>query len=452
MRKKLNLVILFISLIFLSFCKEEASINEPVIETPEIELNDSEKEIVTELNKFITLLKSTTPSLDNSDLTVFDQFADATVIGVGEATHGTKEFFQMKHRLFKYFVENHGFKIFGFEADMAECIYIDRFITKGIGTIDEVMRKMHFWTWRTEEVKNLILWMRDYNSGKSEAGQIHLIGVDCQFVNYNKPLIEEYLNTYDNNYPSYIKPILIQINNITYQQGSLIDAAQYETLQKKCDSVYTYFETNKSKLIANSGKFEYDIISRLIVQSKQFLDVVTKKSFNYRDLYMAENTLWLTTLLGNRTQVMSWAHNAHVAKNPAYSTGSQGYHLSQELGTNYKVIGFSFNQGSFQAVNYDTTTKQYTGLVQHNIEQLPLRESFNYIFHAASPKDFILIHSKVPASNPLYAWLNSSRKFMMVGAVYSSVLANNYYSNCTLKLAYDAVIHIQKTNSAVAYK
>jgi erythromycin esterase len=448
MQTKLSFLFLVFLFIAVS-CKEEI-VNESIVDETPIDLTANEKEIVKELNSFVTPLKGTSPELDNSDINILNQFGSATVIGLGEATHGTKEFFQMKHRLFKYFVEQHGFRIFGFEADMGECIYIDRFITKGIGTVQQAMAKMHFWTWKTEEVKDLIIWMKNYNSGKSESNQIHLLGVDCQFVTFNQLLIEDYLNNNGVSIPSNVKMILNEVTNIGKQAEITINTKN--TLKEKCDTVKMFFETNKSVLISKSGQFEYDIIFRLTEQARQYLDVLVETSFNYRDQYMAENTVWLTTLLGNKTKVVSWAHNGHLAKDSRYGTGSQGYYLSQNLGVDYKVIGFSFNIGSFQAVNYNSSTGQYTGLIEHTIDQLPLRDSYNYVFHAVNPKDFMLVSSAIPDFLQLYSWYNSERKFMSIGAVYNIGSYSNYYYLYNLMNVFDAIIHIQKTTKAVAFK
>ncbi len=432
--------------LFIISCSDE-TITEP--ETQQHELNEYEEDVLAELNKFITPLAGTSPSLTESDLAVFDQLASAQVIGLGEATHGTKEFFDMKHRIFRYLVENHGYQIFGFEADMGECIYIDRFITKGIGSLDEVMKKMHFWTWRTLEVRDLILWMKEYNQGKNDQDQIHLLGVDCQFATYNKALIEEYLDNYDTESPDYITTILSEINSMTYQQRDSIDSEQKILLQVKCDSVYNYFETNSVSLIAKSGDFEYKLIVRLIEQSKQFLDVITDGSNTYRDFYMAKNTIWLTTLLNGYTKVVSWAHNGHINKDPRYNP--QGNFLSQELDSDYKAIGFSFNQGTFQAVKYNRNTNNFSGLMQHNITKTPPRESYNYLFYATIPEDFILIFSNIPKSNSLHTWLNTEHKFISIGALYNIDDYESYYYNMNLYLIFDAIIHIENTTSAIKY-
>ncbi len=453
MRKaKANLLIYFFILLIFNSCKDDPSPVENEIVLPSIELNQEEKALVDELNKYISPINGFAPSTNNSDLEVLDKFAGTKVIGLGEATHGTKEFFQMKHRIFKYFVEKHGYKIFAFEADMGECIYIDRFITQGIGSINEVMKKMHFWTWRTEEVKDLILWMAQYNMGKSEANKIHFLGVDCQYVTYNKELIEEYLKKYDNQYPAFISSILTEVGSITYEKGASLEYNYRESLYRKYDSVYTYFLNMKSKLVSKSGEFEYNIISQLVKQGKQRLEVISNTTYGYRDLYMAQNTEWLSNLFGASTKIVAWAHNGHVGKNSLYSySGSQGYHLKTSLNEDYKVIGFSFNMGSFQAINYDVNTKKYTGLIIHDIKILPPRESSNYIFYAANPKNFILVNSVIPTTNKLFSWLNTNRNFQSIGAVYYIAGFTNYFYSHNLFTTFDAIIHIQSTTAAIPF-
>ena len=68
---------------------------------------------VHELDSLIHPLSGASPELNHDDLQPLSYLGSSRIVGLGEATHGTKEFFQLKHRIFKYLVENHGFKIFG---------------------------------------------------------------------------------------------------------------------------------------------------------------------------------------------------------------------------------------------------------------------------------------------------------------------------------------------------
>jgi erythromycin esterase len=448
MRAKSFIPLLFVALITYT-CNKEQSPLEPQEEQTQI-FTSEEKAILNELGLYVTPCTSALPNADPSELKVLDELANARILGLGEATHGTKEFFQMKHRIFKYMVEKHGFKIFGFEADMGECIYIDRFICNNEGTIDGVMNKMHFWTWKTQEVKELILWMRDYNRNKAPADKIHLLGVDCQAKTYNKDLILEYLGRFDSSYPQYLVLILYEINAMDFTAIKTYSYDQVNQLKTRCDSVINYFSENRDRLIARSGEFEYNLIQRLTLQTKQIIDVYASTGYNYRDKYMAENSVWLSNSIMGETKVVLWAHNGHVGKSFSSEVygGSQGYHISQLVGNLYKVIGFSFCTGNLRAFGYNMTTGSYTGLMNHVITGEPLRESTNFMFYYTVPSSFILVIDRTKSSNLLYGWLNTSRKFLSIGAVFSINNYSNYFVNYNLSNTFDALIHFRTTWSS----
>ena len=88
---------------------------------------------------------------------------DARIVGMGEGSHGTREFFRMKHRVFEFLVERMGFTIFAIEATFPEALDVDRYVRTGEGDPSALIRGMYFWTWNTDEVLDLVRWMRNYN-------------------------------------------------------------------------------------------------------------------------------------------------------------------------------------------------------------------------------------------------------------------------------------------------
>jgi erythromycin esterase len=132
-------------------------------------IGSSYSAIVESLDNVIHPLNSSPLELSDEDLKVLSYLGDSRIVGLGEATHGTKEFFQTKHRIFTYLVEYHGFNVFAFESDMGESYYVNKFVTQGVGDLDDIMEnKMLFEAWQTEEVKDLLLWMKEYNEDKAE--------------------------------------------------------------------------------------------------------------------------------------------------------------------------------------------------------------------------------------------------------------------------------------------
>ena len=89
---------------------------------------------------------------------------NARIVSLGEATHGTREFFQLKHRMLEFFVSEMGFTIFGIEATMTESFDINEYVLTGKGDPAKGLAGIYFWTWDTEEVLDMIQWMRRYNA------------------------------------------------------------------------------------------------------------------------------------------------------------------------------------------------------------------------------------------------------------------------------------------------
>ncbi|MCH7944480.1 MAG: erythromycin esterase family protein [Armatimonadetes bacterium] len=100
------------------------------------------------------------------------------VVGMGEPTHGSREVFQMKHRMFEYLVENHGFTVFALESSMPDTIAMDRYVLHGEGSSKDAAKNQGFWTWATEEVVDLLEWMREYNEDDLHKQKLRVVGID----------------------------------------------------------------------------------------------------------------------------------------------------------------------------------------------------------------------------------------------------------------------------------
>ena len=103
---------------------------------------------------------------------------DARIVSLGEATHGSREFFQLKHRMVEFLATQMGFTIFSIEANMPEAYKLNDFVLNGNGDPAKLIKGMYFWTWDTQEVLDMVLWMREFN--KSGKGRIEFTGFDMQ--------------------------------------------------------------------------------------------------------------------------------------------------------------------------------------------------------------------------------------------------------------------------------
>lgn len=440
-RRNKNFVFIMTMILFLSFwaCKK---IGEDV---PEFD-----RSLLQSLNQSASPLTGADPTLPDTELAPLDDLGQALVVGLGEATHGTHEFFAMKHRLFRYLVERFDFRAFAFECDYGESLYFDRWVNGEAGELDSLMRKrMHFWTWRTIEVKALLEWMRQINLARPEAERLHYIGVDCQFATYQPDLMREYLKLVSPQHLAEIESLLVKEESFRDGNFEKLNTEQYQSLQKELESEYQAWAGLKNNFVLLSSPLEFEVARQLLRNLIQVNQVrfESTTSINYRDLYMTENTLWTQRNYGSGRGIALWAHNGHVGNDDSFS--SMGYHLRSELGKQYIIVGFSFCQGSFNAVGYDPVSKNYTGLQTHSINTPPLADSLNALLFAADKKMFFLRLDHLTQGDPLLIWLRQNRKMLNIGAAYDGIPADYYRDISNIPLHYDVLIHFNQTTFAV---
>src|SRR5262245_5835396 len=119
----------------------------------------------------------------------------ARIVSLGEATHGSREFFQLKHRMLEFLASEMGFSIFSIEANLPEAYRLNDYVLEGKGDPAQLLRGMYFWTWDTEEVLAMIRWMREFN--KSGKGRIQFTGFDMQTPTVAASIVRDFTSRYD---------------------------------------------------------------------------------------------------------------------------------------------------------------------------------------------------------------------------------------------------------------
>ena len=416
-------------------------------------MDETTRSLVESLEDKLHALNQNPDSWTDDDLRFIDEIADSRVIGLGEATHGTHEFFEAKHRIFRYLVENHGFNVYAFEADFGECVYINDAVQEGqSSSIRNLMtEKMIFWTWKTKEVQQLLEWMCNYNKDKTESDKVRYIGVDCQFNKYNIILLKEFLAESGSAISDYATNILDSVKNAHDTQFENYNNNSYTLLLNRINTLIDTVKQYHSELESKYGNEVYMFYSHMLEVVKQsftvrFYSYINDHSRNYRDEYMARNVEWILDQDPDN-KVVIWAHNGHVAGNPlSYSQtgGSMGFHLKNSLSNNYKVLGFSFSKGSFRAVGQNGL--KYTQLKVHEISEEPLSGSLNGIFSNSS-HDYFGISMNRLLNDP--EWSNQfevNQKMLSLGAVYNGN-AESYYSEVN-RADFDVMIYFHTTLAA----
>lgn len=136
---------------------------------------------VADVGRFVRPFATTDPEAPSDDLASLDTvLAGHRLVALGEATHGTREFFQFKHRLIRRMVSHHGSRLLLMEAPWARSRAVDAFLVDGLGTPERAVAGLGFWTWNVEEFVGLVRWLRAWNRAHP-TDQVRFVGIDPQF-------------------------------------------------------------------------------------------------------------------------------------------------------------------------------------------------------------------------------------------------------------------------------
>ncbi|MGH3981282.1 MAG: erythromycin esterase family protein [Pseudonocardiaceae bacterium] len=137
------------------------------------------EKVLTALRQRSVELSSLHPGGAHDDLAKWGEgLSGVRVVGLGEATHGSREFFTLKHRLVDYLVTQQGFTVFALEADQDRCVALDAYVTTGKGDPVQGLRDLGYWTWNTQEVLALLTWLRTHNATTPPDRAVRVVGVD----------------------------------------------------------------------------------------------------------------------------------------------------------------------------------------------------------------------------------------------------------------------------------
>ncbi|WP_433174528.1 erythromycin esterase family protein [Actinoallomurus sp. CA-150999] len=273
-----------------------------------------------------------------------DVLPDVRVVGLGEATHGTREFFQLKHRLLEFLVTELGFSVFAMEASASAGAAVDAYIRHGIGNAANVLTRLGFWTWRTEEVLAMIEWMRAYNQGRPEEDKVGFVGIDPQQCGDSIKILEAFLRETAPERVAALHATLGVLGKAS--PGSQPDPER--RLVREAEDLLEFVRTQDPDAV--EAIRHADILVKaadLVTRVRRHTDP-EQTVFAARDRYMADAVADL--LDEPSVRVVLWAHNGHVA-NHRFAGGvpTMGSHLHARYGDAYYALGLLFGRGDFRA-------------------------------------------------------------------------------------------------------
>lgn len=385
---------------------------------------------------------------------LFDRYGDRRVVLLGEASHGTSEFYRARAAITRHLIENHGFTIIAVEADWPDAAAINRYVTHQSAREfeDAAFTRFPTWMWRNTVVDGFSHWLRAHNAQVSDPDlQAGFYGLDLYNMRGSIAAVLDYLDEVD--------PEAAQIARERY--GCLTpwqrDPATYgrAVLTQKyrdCeDQVVEQLKTllgNRLDYEAKDGATFLNAAqnARLVKSAERYYRIMYyggAESWNLRDTHMFETLEHLLEARGPDAKAIVWAHNSHIGDARATEMGvargelNIGQLCRERWGDAAALIGFDTHEGTVAAAN------DWGGKMEVKRVRPSLEGSYERVCHDAGRARFLL---DMHRDEELRKALAEERLERFIGVIYRpETELQSHYADASMSRQFDAWVWFDKT-------
>lgn len=392
------------------------------------------------------------------------EIGDARIVLLGEATHGTREFYQARSELSKVLIHEKGFQAIAIEGDWPRAHTVHNFIMgndKVLNAKQSLSNFAHFpaWMWRNHTVLSFIEWLQKYNANRMES-KIGFYGLDLYSLDLSIKAVIDYLLKVD---PAAAKTAIQRYAcfdntaNDTQSYGLLIEhhvkkACIQEVSEQLLEMQHLAFSKIQKLAVSEAEALFYAMQNACLVKNaEEYYRVLFEsheQTWNIRDHHMAETLqniiAHLETVHNKPAKVIIWAHNSHVGDARATEMVTrQEINLGQLVRQNFNINSFTLG---FSTYSGTVTAASTWGQAPECKSVLPaLAGSYEALFHYVKTQDFVIFLRQNTHLNQLLA---SPRLQRAIGVVYrpeSERYSHYFFSH--LSNQFDAIIHLDETTA-----
>jgi erythromycin esterase-like protein len=389
---------------------------------------------------------------------------DASFVLLGEATHGTEEFYRERARITRRLVEEQGFTAMAIEGDWPDAERVNRYV-RGMGNDRSATEALSGftrfpeWMWPNAPTRDLIEWLRGYNAGKPAEAQVGFYGMDLYSLTESVDAIVRTLETIDPVAARSTRQRLRCFQAYRDRPEAYGEAAasresrscRYEAAALLTDLQRRFAAAPRPSDPAQAeARFSVLQNARVVQSAEEYYRmsfVGGISPWNLRDRHMAELLDALTAHLqaGGRTpKVVAWAHNTHMGDARVTEPGEQGEWnvgqlMRQRVHERAVLVGFTTYTGTVLAA------REWGGRAELRPLRPALAGSYGALFHDTGIGDFLLVFR---GDEALQSALERPRLERAVGVLYLSETERaSHYFQASLSRQFDAVIHIDTTHA-----
>ncbi len=389
---------------------------------------------------------------------LFDRFANRRVVLLGEASHGTSEFYQARAAITRHLIAHHGFTIVAVEADWPDAATVDRYVRHRPARADAEVPFQRFptWMWRNTDVQALIEWMRSYNASIANMNdRASFYGLDIYNMSASIGAVLDYLDHVDPDAAVIARERYgcltpWQSNPATYGRAALsrgyaecenavIDQCR-ELLSRRLD----YAQQDSEDFIDAAQNV------RLIASAERYYRIMYyggAESWNLRDTHMFETLEHVLDARGAETKAIVWAHNSHIvdARHTEMGLARNELNIGQlsreKWGAQAALIGFGTHTGTVAAAT------DWDGDMEVKGVNPSRADSYERQFHDSGKERFLLDMSS-GRHEALRQRLVEPRLERFIGVIYRpDTELWSHYSQAILPEQFDAFVWFDSTQA-----
>ncbi len=318
------------------------------------------------VSEHIIAFESLDSSLPGADLeSLREAIGSARVVGVGESRHDTREQLLLKGLLVRHLIEDLGFRALILEESFPHAESLDRYVTSGEGDLRGLMNRLAGWyLWDTEEMLELVQWVRQFNEGCKPGQKVRIFGMDITAPAVGVQGVIDFLHIAGTDIQLDAAKLGLDLQRgdfwpSTWERYAALSNERRGELGESYDELIEALRLGRARLVASSSEKEYERALLLAEIGRMgnalFSSADRQEGGAIRERGMAQTVLWILDreIVGEKAII--WAHNLHVAKSPFRMPGlaegtlePMGVQLSEELGEAYIAVGGTFGKGSYR--------------------------------------------------------------------------------------------------------
>lgn len=400
--------------------------------------------------------------IDSADLEpLMRRIGDARVVLLGEATHGTSEFYRMRARISRELIEKKAFAFVAIEGDWPDAARIDHYVRHAQYPPSEwtAFARFPVWMWRNREVREFVDWLRARNALLGAGKRVAFHGLDLYSLHTSIRSVLEYLDDVD---PQTARVARLpygcltpwQADPATYGHAALTGA--YRTCEHEVVAMLGDLMKKRRAYAEHDGERFLDAVqnARLVANAENYYRTMyygSRSSWNLRDTHMFETLKALLDFHGPASRAIVWAHNSHVGDAEAtemalrdeYNIGSL---CRKAFGDKAYLLGFGTDSGTVAAAS------DWDQPMEVKTVRPSLAGSYERLCHEAGPPRFMLALRGQNAPG-LIEGLMQPKLERAIGVIYRpETELQSHYFRAVLPRQFDEYVWFDKTRAVTPFE